>query len=86
MVGPRVTGFYMDEPKHGPISFAWACLVCTIIAQITELFIHLEGSRVRGRSYVFTARQMFSFGKSPTDSASREFDEPAAKEGNEEQF
>ena len=72
MVGPRVTGFYMDKPKHGPVSFVWACLVCTIIAQITELFIHLEGSRVRGRSYAFTARQMLSCGKkqSPTTSSS----------------
>ena len=63
MVGPRVTGFYMDEPNHGPISFAWACLVCTIIAQITEVFIHLEGSRIRGRSYTFTIQQILSCGK-----------------------
>jgi len=62
MVGPRVTGYYVDEPGHGPISFAWACLVCTIIAQITEVFIHLEGSRVRGRSYKYTISNFFSCG------------------------
>ena len=58
MVGPRVTGYYMDID---PIAFAWACLVCTIIAQVFEVLIHFEGSRVRGRSYKTMFNSLFKW-------------------------